>query len=315
MNTFGIPESIKELLQTDPRSALAMHQNIAPSGIHTEQTSETTTAIITHTVVDGIERIHYLPRQRRFQTPLLFQHGMWHGAWCWQAWQALFAAWGWESIATSLPGHAGSFTQRPIAACTLEYYLGFVRDEVQRLPYRPVYIGHSMGGALAQWYFKYVGDDFPAAVLVASWSAHDAMADSFPRFAQLVPNALQEALQAGVATPLVSTPTRAARILLSSRAQWTPEALHAQLGPESALVTFQHSPPWWEPPATVKTPLLWLAAEADAVLDLSTAQQSAAWYGAAFEVVEGAGHNVMMEHNLEQTAMDIHSWLLHQNVA
>lgn len=42
---------------------------------------------------NGIERIVYSPRQRRFETPILMQHGIWHGAWCWQPWQELFARW------------------------------------------------------------------------------------------------------------------------------------------------------------------------------------------------------------------------------
>ena len=35
------------------------------------------------TLEDGIERVTYTPSRRCFQTPILMQHGMWHGAWCW----------------------------------------------------------------------------------------------------------------------------------------------------------------------------------------------------------------------------------------
>ena len=77
---------------------------------------------------------------------------MWHGAWCWQLWQELFAEWGWETHAHSLPGHAGSPTQRPIARCTLDYYLSFLKAQVACLPQRPVLMGHSMGGLIAAYY-------------------------------------------------------------------------------------------------------------------------------------------------------------------
>jgi hypothetical protein len=63
---------------------------------------------ITHTVTDGIERIVYTPHTRRFETPIVMQHGLWHGARCWQKWQAFLAEMGWESHAHSLPRHAGS---------------------------------------------------------------------------------------------------------------------------------------------------------------------------------------------------------------
>ena len=35
---------------------------------------------VSYTVQDGIERVVYTPEERRFATPLVLQHGMWHGA-------------------------------------------------------------------------------------------------------------------------------------------------------------------------------------------------------------------------------------------
>jgi len=61
------------------------------------ETQKTKTYDVQHTVENGIERVIYTPRQRRFETPILMQHGMWHSAWCWQHWQELFAEWGWEN--------------------------------------------------------------------------------------------------------------------------------------------------------------------------------------------------------------------------
>lgn len=41
-------------------------------------------------------------------------------------------------------------------------------------------IGHSMGGALTQWYLKY-GRSLPAAVLVAPWPSHAMRKYDFQR--------------------------------------------------------------------------------------------------------------------------------------
>lgn len=169
---------------------LRTQRNEAPRGITFSDTRETDTCTRTHTVEDGIERIVYTPKHRRFETPIVMQHGMWHGAWCWELWQALFAEWGWETRAHSLPGHARSPAQRPLRRCTLDYYLSFLKTEMERAPVRPVLMGHSMGGALTQWYLKYVGDDLPAAVLVAPWVSHSMMKDGFLpllTYAPLVP--------------------------------------------------------------------------------------------------------------------------------
>lgn len=303
-----------QALQTDPLATLATHKNRAVQGAISYEVREKESYAIHHTVVDGIERIIYRPKNPRYQIPLLMQHGMWHGAWCWQPWQALFAEWGWESIAYSLPGHGNSPVQRPIRLCTLDYYLGFVRDEIQRQPHRPVYLGHSMGGALVQWYFKYVNDDLPAAVLVSSWPRRTALIDGLRRLCLASPAAVLAMALRITAAPLVSTPKRAAKVLLGDKALWTPEELHAKLDPESALVLVQHHPPFWQPPKQIETPLLWLAAEKDAVIGRRHAKRSAEFFGTDYVEIKDAGHNLMMEHNFQQTAETIHQWLLARNI-
>jgi len=138
--------AVWQLARSNPEHTLSTQANQAPKGLTFSETDETRTYVRTNTVEDGIEPIVYVPKNRRFDTPIVMQHGMWHGAWCWQLWQELFAGWGWETHAHSLPGHAGSVVQRPIARCTLDYYLAFLKAEVERLPRRPVLMGHSMGG-------------------------------------------------------------------------------------------------------------------------------------------------------------------------
>ena len=274
---------------------------------------ETDNLSVQHSINNGIERVTYAPKHRRFETPILMQHGMWHGAWCWQHWQELFAEWGWESHAFSLPGHAGSSVQRPIYFCTLDYYLRFLKAEVERLPRKPVLMGHSMGGALTQWYLKHVGDDLPAAVLVAPWASHNTVADA-PRFWRLDPVGMLLASLTSSTRPFIRTPKHAAEKLISPKSVYTPEQLHAQLSPESAWVMIQHNPPFWYPPAHVKTPLLWLAGEIDAVISVEAERRSAAYYQADFAVVPKAAHNIMMEHNYRETAEMIHQWLNKRSV-
>ncbi len=269
---------------------------------------ESNTFDVQHNVENGIERVSYFPKQRRFETPILMQHGMWHGAWCWQHWQELFADWGWESHAFSLPGHAGSPKQRSISFCTLDYYLQFLKAEVERLPRKPVLMGHSMGGALTQWYFKYVDDDLPAAVLVAPWASHSTVEDAF-RWFPLDPIGVLLVPLTGSTKPFIRTPKHAAKKLISSKSIYTPEELYARLSPESALVMYQHNPPFWYPPKQVKTPLLWLAGEIDAVIGVDAERKSASHYGADFFIVPDAAHNIMMEFNYRETAKMIHEWL------
>ncbi|MBN1963059.1 MAG: alpha/beta hydrolase [Anaerolineae bacterium] len=300
----------------DVPAALAAHENRGDPGLHVLAEAATETYTRRHTLEDGIERIVYTPAERRYETPILLLHGMWHAAWCWQAWQEALAGLGWESVAVSLPGHAGSPPQRPMEQVTLDYYLGFLKAEVERFDRPPVLMGHSMGGALTQWYLKYVGQEhLAAAVLVAAWVSHSVIWDGGPLFARLDPAGMALALLEETATPFVRTPGHAARLLLSPNALITPEALFDRLGPESVLVMMQHNPPFWSPAEDVSLPLLWLAAEKDGAITVAGARRSAAHYGADFVLVPDAGHNLMHEHNRDVTVQQIHEWLAGRGIA
>ena len=258
-------------------------------------------------VKDGIERIVCTPHQRRFETPIVMQHGMWHGAWCWQGWQELLAEWGWESHAHSLPGHAGSPRQRPIRWCTLGYYLEFLKAEIDRMPRKPVLMGHSMGGALAQWYLK-ERDDLPAAVLVAPWQSH-SMFVPILRTVRRDPGGFIRCLLALTTAPLVRNPYRSAQMFIHEGAVLSPEELYEKLGPESMWVLLQYNPPLWRPARQLNTPLLWLAGKADTLIAEKAEAKSAAYYGATYVCVPEAGHNMMMEKQYRETVRGIHEWL------
>jgi len=55
-----------------------------------------------------LEVLSQSPQQRTHPTPLLFVHGAWHGAWCWQNFLPYFAGHGYETHALSLRGHGRS---------------------------------------------------------------------------------------------------------------------------------------------------------------------------------------------------------------
>lgn len=265
---------------------------------------------IIYRVEQGIERVTYRPHQQRFETPIVMQHGMWHGAWCWRDWQALLAEWGWESHAHSLPGHAGSPIQRPIRWCTLGYYLKFLKAEVDRMSRKPILVGHSMGGALTQWYLK-ERDDLPAAVLVASWLSH-SMINPILQSVVRDPWGSFLCMLHLTTAPLIRTPFRAAQMFIHEGATLSPEQLHQQLGPESAWVLLQYNPLLWQPAQKLKTPMLWLGGAADTLIRESAESQSARHYGAEYVCVPAAGHNVMMEKGFREAAKQVHEWLAAQ---
>jgi len=303
---------LQQLLSRDVRLTLARHTNQAKPGTLLHDVTDHEGYTREHSIEDGIERIVYRPKQRRFDTPIVMQHGMWHGAWTWDTWGPLFASWGWEVHTHSLPGHSGSQTQTPIESCTLDYYLGFLKAEIDRHQRKPVLIGHSMGGALAQWYLKYVGD-LPAAVLVATWphelilSGETAYIISADPIGTLLSTVTRRA-------EYCRNPQAAAHALLSPISVVTPEELYKQLGPESLIVMMQHHPPFWTAPKVVNTPMLLLAGEVDVVVKLSALRETATYYHADYREYPGAAHNLMMEKYYADIAKDIHDWLVKAGV-
>ena len=234
---------------------------------------------------------------------------MWHGAWCWRDWQALFAGWGWESRAISLPGHGASPRRKSVRFSTMQDYLAVLNAATADFAAPPILIGHSMGGALAQWRLKHGGDNLPAVVLLASWTSHSTYADGTSLHLRRDPLGFLAMGFTWSTRPLIRSPERAASMLITEGAVISPEDLHARLCEESYLVLSQHNPPLWSPKRNIASPMLWVAGEKDAVVSLKGARKSAAYYGADFMVAPKAGHNLMMEANNTDTAQRIEAWL------
>ena len=117
--------------------------------------------------------------------PLIFIHGGFAGAWCWEPnFLGWFAERGWECHAPSLRGHGQSEGHGDIHRFGIDDYVDDIVHLAARLAGPPILIGHSMGGFVAQRYLE----RYPAmaAVLMAPVPANGlvgagvAMAASAP---------------------------------------------------------------------------------------------------------------------------------------
>lgn len=84
---------------------------------------------------------------------LFMIHGMWGGAWCWKNYRDTFEAKGYRCITTTLPYHdmdPQGIPDRALGTTSLLDYAEFLEHEIQNLNVKPIIVGHSMGGLLAQ---------------------------------------------------------------------------------------------------------------------------------------------------------------------
>ncbi|TQC46236.1 alpha/beta fold hydrolase [Rhodococcus sp. WS4] len=106
------------------------------------------------------------------RSPLLFVHGLGHGAWCWHNWLEAAAAAGHQAYALSFRGHGGS--EGSVAGARLrDYVADTVRAATSIADGKGVFIGHSLGGLIVQHALPVIKP--AAAVLLASISAHPAI--------------------------------------------------------------------------------------------------------------------------------------------
>jgi pimeloyl-ACP methyl ester carboxylesterase len=100
-------------------------------------------------------------------TPVVFIHGLWLHADSWDPWIDLFAEKGYAPVAPGWPGDeetvaASRANPDKIANHGIEDVTAHYRQIIDALPSKPIVIGHSFGGMIAE---KLLGEDYAAAAI------------------------------------------------------------------------------------------------------------------------------------------------------
>ena len=80
-------------------------------------------------------------------------HGMWGGSWCWDNYKDFLEKKGYHCITTTLRHHDMDHVDRPDTKLGTTSLLDYAKDleqEILQLDMKPIVMGHSMGGLLAQ---------------------------------------------------------------------------------------------------------------------------------------------------------------------
>jgi pimeloyl-ACP methyl ester carboxylesterase len=254
----------------------------------------------------NIETTTRTPKTQTHKTPLLFVHGMWHGAWCWdETFLPFFAEQGYQATALSLRGHAGSAGK--IWGSTIVNYVSDVEQIAKTFDTPPVLIGHSMGGFLTQKYLEI--HEAPAAVLLASAPPFGVWPTVFRLFRKR-PLIVLKVMGKLRLYPIVETP-EAARWTLFSKDMPKKQLLkyYKKLDDESFRIFMDLMGLNLAHPKKIKTPLLILGAENDNAITPDQVHATARAYNVNAEIFPNMAHDMMLEANWKSVAERILDWL------
>ncbi len=255
-----------------------------------------------------LEHIYREPKGEPHPTPLLFVHGAWHGAWCWdEHFLPYFAARGYEAHALSLRGHGASEGHERIRWWRIADYVEDVATVAAQLSAPPVLIGHSMGGLVVQKYLE--KHTAPGAALLAS-----VPLDGVWRVAGSIlihqPLVFARILLSCNLYPVVATPEQAHRTFFSASMPASQVAeYHTRLQGESFLAFLDMLVLALPRPKRVNTPMLVLGAEKDTIFTVPQVRRTARAYGTEAVIFPDMAHDVMLESGWQAVADHIVQWL------
>jgi pimeloyl-ACP methyl ester carboxylesterase len=254
------------------------------------------------------------PQADARSTPVLFVHGLFHGAWCWEEhFLPYFAQHHYVTHALSLRGHAGSEGCERLRWTSVGDYLSDLSQAVNQLPSTPVLVGHSMGGMFVQKYLQ--SHQAPAAVLLASLSPRGLLPATLRAF-RLHPLIFMKANLTLSTYPVVGTPERYKELFFSPGVPEGKLATYfARVQDESYRAYLEMILLGLRPPGPIAgTPLLVLGAADDAAISPGEIEATARRHNTRAEFFPNMGHAMMLEYGWQAVANRILGWLGEQGL-
>ncbi len=240
--------------------------------------------------------------------PILFIHGMWHGAWCWaEHFMPYFAQRGYPSHALSLRGHGGSQGRDRLRWTSLADYVSDVAQVADQMDEPPILVGHSMGGMIVQKYLE--THRAPAAVLLASAPPRGVIPATLRVFLRH-PLAVLKANLTLSMYPVVGTPQLAQEALFSADMPEDKVTSYASRLQDEAYRAYLDMMGLNLPrPQRVETPLLVLGAKNDMIISRKDVETTARAYGVQAVFFPDMAHDMMLEAGWQGVADRILAWL------
>jgi pimeloyl-ACP methyl ester carboxylesterase len=250
-----------------------------------------------------------LPDGPRRGPPLLFVHGGYCDAWCWQPYVLpWFAARGYPAYALSLRGHGRSAGRDTLFMTGLRDYESDVERVAAGLDEPPVLIGHSMGAAIVELVMArrtvraaaLLAPIPPAGLLPVAARLAAQHPGYLAHFANLDPSRLSAEVLAALRPFYFGADVDSAVLAQAAR----------HLNGESPRALFDLSLRLhWALPREPAPPVFVLGAEGDRICLPDDVRATARHHGVDAVIVPGLAHMLMLEPDFERGLKPLLAWL------
>jgi pimeloyl-ACP methyl ester carboxylesterase len=258
----------------------------------------------------GLELLRSGPGSvRRKAPPLLFVHGVYHGAWAFHdSFMPYFARQGFDAYALSLRGHGGSAGREGLRDASFDDYVRDVRTAMEALETPPILIGHSLGGMLARRVME--SAPLPGAILIAAPSPESMRRAATALFLDY-PWPLTKCLLTGNPDHLYHDRESVRRLLFGGLRTPAVEAAIARLLSESeSRRVFRELPRLEFAAPAAPTRTLILGGGRDPGVLPATSRATAAFYaGSRLAILDDMPHEAMFAPQWEEAASIMLAWL------
>jgi non-heme chloroperoxidase len=259
--------------------------------------------------VDGLELISHVPAKRTHPTQLLFVHGAFVAAWCWDDYfLPYFAKRGFAAHALSLRGHGGSAGGEHLPGTSIDDYEVDVQRIARHIGGPLAMIGHSMGSMVVQRCLHRL--QAAAAVFMAAVPPEGLLGSSM-LLAARDPELFGEINMIQHAHPGFATLHGVRRAVFSDHLSDEEVGKHlVRMQPESPRAVFDLSwPQQFFISRGTGVPVLVIGGETDAFFARDMVESTARIYGVTAEIFPDTAHAMMLERNWQQVADRIIAWL------
>ena len=259
--------------------------------------------------IGGLELISHVPAAPSHPAPLVFVHGAFVAAWCWDDYfLPYFAQRGFAAHALSLRGHGGSAGRDALAVSSMDDYEADEQRVLRHIGGHAVVVGHSMGGMVVQRCLHKL--NAAGAVLMASVPPEGLLGSSL-LLAARDPALFGEINLIQYSHPSFVTLHGVRRAIFSEHVADEEIGKHlARMQPESQRAVFDLSWPQQFFIGRAKgVPALVLGGEKDAFFPPDVVASTARVYGVTAEIFPGMAHAMMLERDWQSVADRIIGWL------